>query len=145
MALCQFQIPCMSRRSLAGHGCHPLRGHPHLQVCVWVKHHQKGFCPFHLGQELVVGYTPTCCLRLFILTQLCPKNSTDKQSSGRPELLAGEIRKLELRTLRFWSALTPPDTHTVSSCDVLAHEANLRVLHCAEHPLPQIRAAAGGG
>ena len=93
--------------------CHPLQGHPHLQVCVWVKHHQKGFCPFYLGQELVVGYTPTYCLRLFILTQLCPKNSTDTQGSGGPELLAGEIRKLEPRTLCFWCALTPPDTHSV--------------------------------
>lgn len=105
----------------------------------------KGFCPFYLGQEPVAGHTPTYFLRLFILTQLCPKNSTDRQSSGRPELLAGEIRKLELRTLCFWSTLTPPDTHTRSSCAVLAHEANLRVLRRAEHPLPQIRAAKGGG
>lgn len=109
----------------------PSLGAPTVPGLCWVKHHQKASVHFTWGRSLWLDtHQPTAsgsssCLRLFILTQLCPKNSTDRQSSGRPELLAGEIRKLELRTLCFWSTLTPPETHTMSSCDVLAHEANL--------------------
>lgn len=83
------------------------------QVCVWVKkHHGKGFCPCYMGKELAVRHPPTYCLRPFVLTWLCSKNSTNRPSSWRPELLAGKSGVWISELCVFCLPLPAPNTQT---------------------------------
>lgn len=93
--LCQFESPYLSPRSLPARAVHGSARHPPAATHVYPglclgEASWKGLLPFYVGKEPAVRHTPTYCLRPFVLTWLCSKNSTNRPSSWRPELLAGE-------------------------------------------------------